>query len=160
MFAMGLICARLNYLPKVRTVSPKPTYDRPTVAFRVEVPKTAPDSPDAWRWYRLKGVPAGCEYIYSARDLRRAVLVYGATAAEYLKPTTHPRFRIIARGLITGRFLAEYVWTWRPIVGRYEPPTEPLIVWPATHELPPEVVRGALATRQALGSTHEDHLGY
>lgn len=143
-------------------MTPKPAYDRPTVALRVEVPEPKPNNPDpsAWRWHALEDVPPGCEYIYSERDLWRALLVYGAAASTCLKPTAHPRFRIIARGLITGRFLAEYVWQWDPFIGRYVPPTEPLIVWPQVHELPPEVVKGALATHQALGSTHEDHLGH
>jgi len=104
-------------------------------------------------------VPTGCEYVYSARDLRRAVLAYGTAAAVALKPTQHPRFRIIARGLFTGRFLAEYVWQWVPLAGRYEPPTDPLVVWPEVHELPVEVVRGAVETHQPLGSGHEDHMG-
>jgi len=146
--------------PTPRIWPVKNPYDRPTVSLRVQVPEPNPGNPNAWRWGSLYGVAVGYEYVYSERDLRRAVLVYGRAADVLLKPTRYPRFRIIARELFTGRLLAEHIWCWEPIAGDYVPPTEPLIVWPDVHALPAEVVRGALATHQPVGSAHADHMGH
>ncbi|MEU5149765.1 hypothetical protein AB0G42_21610 [Streptomyces yangpuensis] len=124
-------------------------FDMPTVGLFIEVPES--DAGTAWHWVNLcEQIPAR-EYVYSKRDLYRSLVSYGSLAAYKLRPLGYVRFRLIARGLFTMRFLAEYVWEWKPCAGAYEPVSDPWIVWPPINELPEEVRRGAKLTGQLPG---------
>lgn len=124
----------------------------PTVGLFVEAPAPNQGCPQgSWRWARIEHLVPAREYIYSKRDLCRCIRSYGPVLAYSLANGGPDRFRIVARGLFTMRFLAEYVWRWQPHEGRYVPAGAPWIVWPPLNELPAEVRLGAKRTGQLPG---------
>lgn len=142
---------RAVYLPFIRYV-PTPwimrlhPFDVPTVGLFIEVPQA--DAGASWHWVNLCDQIPAREFIYSKRDLHRALVSYGSMADHKLRPLGYVRFRLIARGLFSLRFLAQYVWEWQPNRGCYEPSGEPWIIWPPVNELPEEVRRGAKLSGQ------------
>lgn len=132
----------------LRRRSPHP-FALPTVGLFIEVPEADAACPArSWHWVPLGDQVPAREYVYSHRDLYRTLLSYGSLVGYTLRVSNHPKFRIIAKGLFTLRFLAEHVWDWKPQAGAYEPVDEPWILWPPLGELPEEVRKGAKATGQ------------
>lgn len=137
-----------RYVPHLWIMRPD-LFALPTVGLFIEVPEA--DAGTAWHWMNLCDQVPAQEFVYSKRDLYRALVSYGSMAAYKLRPLGYTKFRLIARGLFTMRFLAEYVWEWKPRQGCYEPVSEPWIVWPPISEIPEEVRKGAKATGQLPG---------
>ncbi|MEE1835784.1 hypothetical protein [Streptomyces sp. SP17KL33] len=84
-----------------------------------------------WHWMELNGcAPHAVEFVYNRHELLRVLETYGRTAGEMLvRASSAPRYRVMARGLFTGRLLGQYAWEWAPDLGRYTPEPEPWIVW-------------------------------
>lgn len=102
----------------------------PTVGLHVQISSPMTKTND-WHWLPLDGcAPHAVERIHTRHELERALRSYGQTVAMMLVNMSNvPRFRMVARGLFSGRLLGQYAWTWNPLYGRYEPEPEPWIVW-------------------------------
>jgi hypothetical protein len=102
----------------------------PTVGIHVQVssPMTATND---WHWMPINGcAPHAVELVHTRHELDRVLRSYGpVVAAMVVRASTTPRFRLIVRGLFTGRLLGQYAWEWSPCNGRYEAEPEPWIVW-------------------------------
>lgn len=109
----------------------------PTVCLHVEVPAdracTCTDGRKCrpWEWRALVcPTTAPEEYVYTRHELDRVLRTYGhmwalTSAWKY----SHPRFRLVARGMFSGRVLGTYVWEWNADLGRYAPEAEPWNLW-------------------------------
>lgn len=117
-------------------------YSNPTVAFTVELARPT-GNPGAWAWVLCTKQEPSHDHVYSATELHRAMLAYGALVAVVIPDRKYQRFRIVARGLPAQCMLAEYEWQQDPVTGRYMPDGEPWVYWPRTADLPPLVARVA-----------------
>lgn len=104
--------------------------DVPTVGLHVQV--STPMGPTGhWNWASIDGcAPHAVERLHTKHELDRALRSYGATVGAMLVHAANvSRFRMVARGLFTGRLLGQFAFHWDPLCGRYQPEAEPWIVW-------------------------------
>jgi hypothetical protein len=110
----------------------------PTIGLHVQVssPMTVTNN---WHWMPLDGcAPHAVEVVHTRHELERVLLSYGPWVATMLvRASSSPRFRIMARGLFTGRLLGQYAWAWNPLHGQYEAEPEPWIVWSKSSSINP-----------------------
>lgn len=103
--------------------------DSPTVGLWVEIP--VPTHDGEWEWKALE-CPATApeEYVYTKHELDRVMRSYGNLWAYTMAhKMSAGRFRLVARGLFSGRILGTYMWAWGADRGRYEPEPEPWNLW-------------------------------
>lgn len=122
-------------------------YERPTVTIGLDVATLCPDEtrPTQWEWTPCRQVQPVQEYVYTPEELCRVMRHYGELVSMELRPTSYPRFRLIARGNFTGRPLATGEWVWNANCGKYEPHGELWLTIPPVHEWPEEVLRAQSA---------------
>lgn len=126
-------------------------YDIPTVEFSVDLYTRCADT-GTWRWVPCTVQSPSRDHIYSKRELCLATVGYGVAASRAIPPAKVIRYRVLARGLVTGLMLADYEWYWDRDSQRYTPVADPWVVWPKVESLPPETRR---RVRQ-LGIVEED----
>ncbi|AUG87123.1 hypothetical protein HOS57_gp59 [Streptomyces phage AbbeyMikolon] len=120
-----------------------PKLETPTVRITVESLER-PQGPDGATSWRALEVPAASdEYVYTVGELHRILLAYGAAIGCMLIKAHVTEFRLVARGLFTGRLLGVYGLCWAWDQRRFIPRGRPMLSWPPVHELPQEVVVGA-----------------
>jgi hypothetical protein len=107
-------------------------YERPTVEIALDVPTGCPDEtrPAYWEWTPCQLVPPVQEYVYTPEELCRVMRSWGELGSTVLRPSSYPRFRLRARGLVSGTMLGHAVWVWDPIPGRYALQGDLWITWP------------------------------
>jgi hypothetical protein len=108
----------------------------PTVCLHIEVPADSVCTCTGrkckpWEWRALEcptRLPE--EYAYTRHDLDRVMRSYGHVwALTAARQRSDNRFRLVARGLFSGRVLSTYTWGWNAVYGRYEPEAEPWNLW-------------------------------
>lgn len=99
-----------------------------TVRIVVQAPRDQQSG--TWRWETLPDhSPAGDEPVYSEKDLLRVMLGYGSIVAQLLRRQGPSTFRLLACGLMTGRTIGSYQWTWHARLGQFEPTGDPWVIW-------------------------------
>lgn len=123
-------------------------FDLPTVEIALDVPKgclSEPHSQD-WQWIPCTQIQPAREYVYTPRELCRVMRQYGELGAVTLRPSSYPRFRLRARGLVSGTMLGHAVWVWDALAGRYALQGDLWITWPKPEDMTPEQ-KAAIAGR-------------
>lgn len=101
----------------------------PTANLILTVPTSMGDV--GWTWgehLRFTGVLAR-EYVYSAREACALVRAYSVTVSRLVRPAEADRFRIMARGRVTGMVLCQDEWQWNTWARAYVPNDAPWCGW-------------------------------
>ncbi|MGY5131303.1 hypothetical protein ACWGJW_02585 [Streptomyces nigrescens] len=121
----------------------------PTVEVVIQVPHEHGNG--SWTWVTHPDhSPAGQEPVYDATDLQRVMLGYGAIVAQLLRVRGPNTFRLLACGLLAGRTVGSYQFTWDARFGGFEPNGEPWIVWDELADKLVAELRAGMATTQAI----------
>jgi len=115
-------------------------YERPTVGLELDV--TISRDAQRWEWTPCTTIDPVEEYAYTPEEICRLLRVYGEMGSTRLMPTSYPRFRVLCKGLFTGRLLGTYEWTWKASLGRYRPSGDVWVSVPPMSEWPEEARRG------------------
>lgn len=119
-----------------------PRLETPTV--RVSIETLERDARGVAAWGVLEVPPPAEEYVYTAGELRRTLVAYGAAVGVMMSRSHAEEFRLVAHGMFTGRLLGLYHLQWCPAARRFLPANQgPMTAWPPVEELPLEVLAGA-----------------
>lgn len=117
----------------------------PTIEVLIQVPTSAGQWEVDPKWS-----PAGQEPVYSRDDLQRVMMTYGAIVARMLRMEGPRTFRLLAHGLIIGRMIGAYQYTWHARLGCYEPDSEPWLIWDDLSEKLIKEFRAGMSTTGPL----------
>lgn len=104
----------------------------PTISLCLEIRKRNEECPNgSWSWVGHPDYPRHHEYVFSEQELVRVIDAAAIQAGIVLAPTGVERFRLVARGLYSGRCLATGSWRWVPMLGRYDAEGDTWVIWDA-----------------------------